>query len=75
MEDHMKTAQLCAATLLSLVLAVSAFAGHVDSPPVVEPTPAPTTTATGISECPGVTSTDTSSATTDVIVAIVSLTY
>ena len=75
MEDHMKILQLCAATLLSLALAVSAFAGHVDSPPVVEPTPTPTTSATGTVDCPGVASTDTSSALTEVIVTIVSLTY
>ena len=69
----MRTLQLCAATLLSLALAVSAFAGHVDCPPVVEPTT--TTSATGTIDCPGVASTDTSSAPTDVIVTIVSLTY
>jgi hypothetical protein len=73
MEDHMKTLQLCAATLLSLALAVSAFAGHVDCPPVVEPTS--TTSATGTVDSPGVASTNTSSALTEVIVTIVSLTY
>ena len=66
----MKTLQLCAATLLSLALAVSVFAGHVDCPPVVEPTSA--TSATGTIDSPGVAATDT---TTEVIVTIVSLTY
>ena len=74
MEEQMKkTFQLCGATLLGLALAVSVFAGHVDSPPVVAPTP--TTSATGTIDYPGVTSTGTSSATTDVILTIVSLTY
>jgi len=64
----MKTFQLCGATLLGLALAVSAFAGHVDSPPVVQP---PTST-TGTIDCPGVAATDT---TTEVITTIVSVIY
>ena len=64
----MKALQLCGATLLSLALAVSAFAGHVDSPPVVQP-PASTT---GTIDCPDVAATDT---TTAVIITIVSVTY
>jgi len=66
--------QLCAATLLSLTLAISAFAGHIDCPGVVAPS---STCVAGHIDCPGVASTDTgtTSATTDVILTVVSLTY
>ena len=47
--------RICAATILSLTLAVSALAGHID--------------------CPGVASTGSGSATTNVILTIVSVIY
>ena len=44
----MKTLQrICAATILSLMLAVSVFAGHIETPgaPAPDPVPAPAPTA------------------------------
>jgi hypothetical protein len=49
MEEHMKTLrQLCGATILSLTLAISAFAGHIDCPGVVATTPPQSATSTNI---------------------------
>ena len=62
--------QLCAATILSLTLAVSVLAGQVETPGVVA-------TATGHIETPGVTSTGgtTIDITTTVVLTAVSVTY
>jgi len=65
MEEHMKTLrQTCAATALSLLLAVSAVAGQIGSGGVVAPPPPP----------PGETHTPpTSDLTTTIILTIISL--
>ena len=54
--------QTCAATILTLVLAVSIVAGEIDCPGVVSPPPPPPPT-----------STTTTSITTTIILAIVGL--
>jgi hypothetical protein len=45
----------CAVTILLLALAVSAFAGQVDCPGVVDPPPDTTPTVTGQVGCSGLT--------------------
>lgn len=59
--------QLSAATILCLTLAVSVFAGHIETPGVVSPPPA---TGTAMTNDP---TTTTSDITTSVILAIVGL--
>jgi hypothetical protein len=47
--------QLCGVVVLTLALTVSAFAGQIDCPGVVDPPPDTTPTATGQVGCPGLT--------------------
>jgi hypothetical protein len=47
--------QLCGVVVLTLALTVSAFAGQIDCPGVVDPPPSPDTTRTGQVGCPGLT--------------------
>jgi hypothetical protein len=42
-----KFQQLCAATLLTLMLALSTFAGEIPAPSVIAPPPPPAITSTG----------------------------
>lgn len=64
--------QVCAATILSLILAVSVFAGDVHSPGAAAAAPS----IAGDVHCPGVVSTGTTATvTTEVILTIVSVTY
>jgi hypothetical protein len=47
--------QLCAVTLLTMVFAVSVFAGQIGCPADVDPPPPPEATATGQIGCPALT--------------------
>ena len=47
--------QLCGVVVLTLALTVSAFAGQIDCPGVVDPPPPPDATATGQVDCPALT--------------------
>jgi hypothetical protein len=48
--------QLCAAGALTLALALSAFAGDIDTPGITAPPPPPSQSVTGEIQTPGVTS-------------------
>jgi hypothetical protein len=64
--------QVCAATILSLIFAVSVFAGDVHSPGVAAAAPS----VAGDVHCPGVVSTGTATTvSTEIILTAVSLTY
>jgi hypothetical protein len=61
-----KLNRLCTATVLTLALAFTAFAGDMQTPGITS-TPPDQTTVTGIIDTPGVTTTDTSDSETPVI--------
>jgi len=54
----------CAATILSLTIAVSVLAGHIDTPAAPVPSPTPTTTTT-----------QTTSTATSILLTVLSLIY
>ena len=68
-----KLRQMVAVAALSLILTVSAVAGTIHSPGVVDPPPPPPSEEESTSTTTATTSTTTDSVTTDVILTILSL--
>lgn len=62
-----KLKQLCIATVLTLALSFTTFAGNMDTPPFTTPPPPPQSSLTGDMSTPGVTASEASNSETAAI--------